>query len=256
MGSRVASTKQVATTQAAQTLRVTGLTVPAMATVGKRVKAEASQFVPIKPTTAEKARVSWCVLFGGKVIERFERHGPVLDYEVPYFLIERPGGLQPHRSPFIDVKDKALAKAKRTPLVHQSLQLKAYTGNEQDGSSKTVALEPNYDRFDRILDSMFDEMTRSARGKDAHSIRGPMSWRRPTSSKPPARTSSAWASSSSWSARTAPGITRASSRKSTRPTRMPGFPSAAIPTTSISTTSGPTFITPMSDARSASPRTR
>jgi hypothetical protein len=37
---------------------------------------------------------------------------------------------------------------------------------------------------------------------------------------------------------------------------MPGFPSAAIPTTSISTTSGPTFITPMSDARSASPRTR
>ena len=169
-----ATTRRTASTnskQSAQALRVTGVTVPKTGTVGKSVKAEASQFIPLKPTATEKAGVSWCVLFEGKLIERFERHGPVLDYQVPYFLIESQGRLQPHRSPFIDSKDKALAKAKRTPLVHKSLQFKAYTRSENEGVTQAVELEPNYDRFDNILAFMFDEMTRNARGKDAQSIR-------------------------------------------------------------------------------------
>lgn len=153
---------------------MTGVTTPKTAAVGKHLKAEVSRFLPLKSTTAEEAGVSWCVLFEGKVIERFVHHGPVLDYQVPYFLIERQSGLQPHRSPFIDQKDKTLATARRTALVHKALHFKAYLHNENEGVAGQVELEPNYDRFDNILDFMFDEMTRNARGKDAQSIRGNM----------------------------------------------------------------------------------
>jgi len=160
--------------QKARKITVKAISVPAEMAVGKWMKAEATQFSP-SPTDAEKGGVCWIVEFEGRVVEKFVNRGPVLQYQVPFFLIDLQGTLKGHTASTFDpqyAQRLEHQKAKRIALVNKKLTFKAYIGNEADAVSKPVDLKPNYDRFDKIRDYMFDEVSRNARGTDAQYIRG------------------------------------------------------------------------------------